>query len=217
MSTNVYLVEKNDNWYALWRARYVHAWNLSDWAVPTPNDWAEVVSAIQAGRSPSAAADEAQPADVIGGVVTVATGADGQPLAPDAHEQWVEELLADGYLPHADYTSGGHSLDSLDNDLAARAGIEGYFAEKNARLEASAAAEYADRLAAEQAAEAAKASAAAAHDYTAKRAAEAAYEAAYAVHGEAVAQRIWQETYANVLAELADADAADAADDGGAL
>lgn len=205
MSTNVYLIAKNTAHYALWRARYVHVWPVH------PDNWAAAAAAIQAGRSPSAFADEAQPADVIGGVVVAAIAAAGGTLPTNAYNPWVEELLADGYLPHPDYTSGGHSLDSLEHELAAREGIEKYFIEKNARIEASAAAEYAERLAAEQAAEAAKALAAA-HDYTARRAAEAAYEAAYAEHGEAVAQRIWHETHANVLAELADE-----ADEGGAL
>ena len=141
---DVYLVENNEVWYALWRVRYAHAWQLGDWGAPTPSDWREVVAAIQAGNlAPLEALDDyaAVPvAAVIGGNVVKATAADGQPLAPDAYGDWVEKLLADASLPYPDYSApyyGGDSLDYYNRSIEA---VDAYKWGKERRLQAAEAA-----------------------------------------------------------------------------
>ena len=141
---DVYLIENNDVWYALWRVRYTHAWQLGDWGAPTPSDWREVVTAIQAGNlAPLEALDDyaAVPvAAVIGGNVVEATAADGQPLAPDAYGAWVEELLADASLPYPDYSAPYYGGDSLDYYNQAVASVEAYKWDRERRLQAAEAA-----------------------------------------------------------------------------
>lgn len=142
---DVYLVENKAVWYALWRVRYAHAWKLGDWGgAPTPSDWREAVTAIQAGNlAPLEALDgyAAVPvADVIGGNVVTATAPDGQPLAPDVYGAWVEELLADARLPYPDYCAPYYVGDNLDYYNRSIEAVDAYKWDRELRLRAAEAA-----------------------------------------------------------------------------
>ena len=141
---DVYLIENNEVWYALWRVRYVHVWELGDWVAPTPSDWAEAVTAIQGGNlAPREGIDNyaAMPvAAVIGGNVAYATGADGQPLAPDAYAGWVEELIADASLPGPDYSAPYYGGDSLDYYNRSQASVFAYKWDREQKMQAAEAA-----------------------------------------------------------------------------
>ena len=139
---DVYLIENDAVWYALWRVRYVHAWTLGDGGAPTPSDWAEAVTAIQAGNlAPLEGIDEyaaAPIAAVIGGNVFKATGADGQPLAQNAG--WVEELLADASLPGPDYSAPYYVGDDLYYYQQSVASVDAYKWDRERRMQAAEAA-----------------------------------------------------------------------------
>jgi hypothetical protein len=132
---DVYLVSKRGaEFYALWRTRYPHAWELG--GDPLFRDFAGVARAIQAGNLAAlaaAGAKEVPVADVIGCVVNGGIGANGKPLVA-AVAAWVEELLADARLPYPDYSAPRGVGDDLDYYNRSQAVVDAYKRRKELRL-----------------------------------------------------------------------------------